>query len=171
MHKHEHSAFNCLYERYAHLVLGICFKYLNSADEAKDATQQIFIKLLEDLKRFRIENFKPWILQVSRNHCLMLLRKSIPVSNNTIELGEDMEFEDQEHPVAEREQLITILEQALTTLNTEQRTCVELFYLKKMNYAAIAAQTGYTMMQVKSYIQNGKRNLKNILVTHKAVQR
>lgn len=171
VHKHEHSAFNCLYERYAHLVLGICFKYLNSADEAKDATQQIFIKLLEDLKRFRIENFKPWILQVSRNHCLMLLRKSIPVSNNTIELGEDMEFEDQEHPVAEREQLITILEQALTTLNTEQRTCVELFYLKKMNYAAIAAQTGYTMMQVKSYIQNGKRNLKNILVTHKAVQR
>ena len=171
VHRHEHSAFNCLYERYAHLVLGICFKYLSSSDEAKDATQQIFIKLLEDLKRFKIDNFKPWILQVSRNHCLMLLRKSLPVSNNTIELGEDMEFEDDTHPIAEQEQLMQILETALTELNTEQRTCVELFYIKKMNYAAISAQTGYTMLQVKSHIQNGKRNLKNKLVTLKAVQR
>ena len=171
VHRNEHSAFNCLYERYAHLVLGICFKYLSSADEAKDATQQIFIKLLEDLKRFKIENFKPWILQVSRNHCLMILRKSIPITNNTIELGEDMEFEDDTHPVAEQEQLIRILETALTELNEEQRICVELFYLQKKNYAAIALQTGYTMMQVKSHIQNGKRNLKNKLITLKAVQR
>lgn len=171
VHRHEHAAFNCLYERYAHLVLGICFKYLNNSEAAKDATQQIFIKLLDDLARFRIEHFKAWLMQVVRNYCLMQLRQSIPVTNNTIELGEDMEFEDDVHPVAEREQLLQILESALTELGPEQRTCVELFYLQKMNYAAIAQQTGYTMMQVKSYIQNGKRNLKNKLITLKAAQK
>ena len=171
VHRHEHSAFNCLYDRYAHLVLGICFKYLNNGEAAKDATQQIFIKLLEDLKRFRIEFFKGWLMQVVRNHCLMQLRQSLPVVNNTIELGENMEFEDDVHPVAEREQLIQLLESALTELNEEQRKCVELFYLRKMNYAAIAQQTGYTLMQVKSHIQNGKRNLKNKLITGKAAQR
>lgn len=170
VHRNEHSAFTCLYERYAHLVLGVCFKYLNNGEAAKDATQQIFIKLLEDLKRFEIVNFKAWLLQVVRNHCLMQLRKSVPVVNNTIELGEHMEFEEELHPVAEREQLLQLLESSLTELNQEQRTCIELFYLQKMNYAMIAEKTGYTMMQVKSHIQNGKRNLKNKLVTLKAVQ-
>ncbi len=171
VHRKEHSAFNCIYERYAHLVLGVCFKYLRSADEAKDATQQIFIKLLDDLTRFRIEKFKPWLLQVTRNHCLMILRKSLPVTNNTIDLGEDMEFEEKLHPVAEREQLLQHLEAAVEELSEEQRLCIEAFYLKKQNYAAIAEQTGYTLMHVKSHIQNGKRNLKNKLITVKAAQR
>jgi RNA polymerase sigma-70 factor (ECF subfamily) len=171
VHRKEHAAFNCLYERYAHLVLGVCFKYLNNGEAAKDATQQIFIKLLEDLTRFRIENFKPWLLQVVRNHCLMQLRKSVPVVNNTIELGEDMEFEEILHPLAEREQLLSHLETAVQELNPEQRTCIEAFYLKKQNYATIAQETGYTLLQVKSHIQNGKRNLKNKLVTVKAAQR
>lgn len=170
MHRHEQTAISCLYERYAHLVLGVCFKYLNNADSAKDATQQIFIKLLDDLKRFEIIRFRPWLLQVTRNHCLMQLRKSVPVTNNTVSLAEDMEFEDELHPHLEREELIGMLEAAIETLNTEQRTCIELFYLQKMNYAAIAGQTGYTLMQVKSHIQNGKRNLKNKLTTSRPVQ-
>lgn len=171
VHRKEHSAFNCLYERYAHLVLGVCFKYLKDSEGAKDATQQIFIKLLEDLIRFRIEHFKPWLLQVARNHCLMILRKSLPVTNNTIELGEDMEFEEKLHPLAEREQMLQHLELALKELNEEQRICIEAFYLNKQNYTAIAQQTGYTLMQVKSHIQNGKRNLKNKLITVKAAHR
>lgn len=169
VHRHESAAISCLYERYAHLVLGVCFKYLNDADSAKDATQQIFIKLLDDLKRFEILRFRPWLLQVTRNHCLMHLRKTIPVTNNTIALGEDMEFEEELHPGMEREQLIGNLEAALETLNPEQRTCIELFYLKKMNYAAIAEHTGYTLMGVKSHIQNGKRNLKTKLTTSRTV--
>ncbi len=171
VHRKEHAAFSCLYERYAHLVLGVCFKYLNNSEAAKDATQQIFIKLLEDLTRFRIENFKPWLLQVTRNHCLMQLRRSLPVTNNTIEPDEDMEFEEKLHLLAEREQLLQHLEAAVLELNEEQRRCIEAFYLHKKNYAAIAQETGYTLLQVKSHIQNGKRNLKNKLITVKAAQR
>ena len=170
VHRQEHSAMNCLYERYAHLVLGICFKYLKDPEAAKDATQQIFIKLLEDLKRFEIIVFKSWLLQVVRNHCLMQLRSAIPVKNNTVAFPEDVEFEEELHHNVEREVLITQLESALETLNTEQRTCVELFYMKKMNYAAIAQQTGFTLMQVKSHIQNGKRNLRLMLTNNRTVQ-
>jgi RNA polymerase sigma-70 factor (ECF subfamily) len=165
VHRHEAQAMNCLYERYAHLVLGVCFKYLRDGEAAKDATQQIFIKLLDDLKRFEIVHFKGWLMQVTRNYCLMQLRRSVPVVHNTISLPDNMEFEDDTHPLPEREVLLTRLETALASLNEEQRTCISLFYLQKMTYSMIAEHSGYTMMEVKSHIQNGRRNLK-IKLTH-----
>jgi RNA polymerase sigma-70 factor (ECF subfamily) len=165
VHRHEAQAMNCLYERYAHLVLGVCFKYLKDGEAAKDSTQQIFIKLLDDLKRFEIHHFKAWLMQVTRNFCLMQLRQSIQVVNNTLTLPDNMEFEDGGHPMPEREILLDRLEAALADLNDEQRTCVSLFYLQKMTYSSIAERTGYSMMEVKSHIQNGRRNLK-IKLTH-----
>lgn len=168
VHRHEAQAMNCLYERYAHLVLGVCFKYLKEGESAKDATQQIFIKLLEDLKRFEITHFKAWLMQVTRNYCLMQLRQSIPVVNNTVALPEHMEFEDDSHPLPEHELLLNELEAAVDALNEEQKTCVQLFYLRKLTYVAIAERTGYTMMEVKSHIQNGRRNLKIKLVQIKS---
>ncbi len=156
---------NCLYERYAHLVLGVCFKYLRDSENAKDATQQIFIKLLEDLKRFEIIRFRSWLLQVVRNHCLMHIRHALPVANNTISLPEHMEFEAEMHPLPERETLLNELEAAVETLNEAQKTCITLFYLRKMTYAGIATQTGFSIAEVKSHIQNGRRNLK-LKLTH-----
>lgn len=160
VHRNEHMAFTCLFERYGHLVVGLCLKYLKDTEAAKDAAQQIFIKLLDDLKRFKIEKFKPWLYQVAKNYCFMQLRKPVPVTDNKIDLGEAMEFEDEWHHKIEQEELLDKLETAIKELNEEQRTCIELFYLHKKTYADIAIQTSYTMMQVKSAIQNGKRNLK-----------
>lgn len=165
VHRHDAQAMNCLYERYAHLVLGVCFKYLKDGEAAKDATQQIFIKLLEDLKRFEITRFKSWLMQVTRNHCLMQLRHSLPVSNNTIALPDNMEFEEEMHHMPEREVLLNELEAAVAGLNDAQKTCITLFYLQKMTYASIAEQTGYSIADVKSHIQNGRRNLK-LKLTH-----
>ena len=165
VHRHEAQAMNCLYERYAHLVLGVCFKYLKDGEAAKDATQQIFIKLLDDLKRFEILHFKAWLMQVTRNFCLMQLRQSLQVVNNTLTLPDNMEFEESGHPMPEREILLNQLETALAGLNEEQRTCISLFYLQKMTYSSIAERTGFSMMEVKSHIQNGRRNLK-IKLTH-----
>ncbi|MEO6831772.1 MAG: sigma-70 family RNA polymerase sigma factor [Chitinophagaceae bacterium] len=156
----EAQAMNCLYERYAHLVLGVCFTFLKDAEASKDATQQIFIKLLEDLKRFEIESFKPWLMRVTRNYCLMQLRQNIPVANNTISLPENMEFEEEEHHAIDAELLLNDLETALASLNDAQRNCVSLFYLKKLTYATVAQQTGFSLLEVKSHIQNGRRNLK-----------
>ncbi|MBS1616194.1 MAG: sigma-70 family RNA polymerase sigma factor [Bacteroidetes bacterium] len=160
VHRHDAQAMNCLYERYSHLVLGVCFKYLRESEAAKDATQQIFIKLLEDLKRFEIIRFRSWLLQVVRNHCLMQLRQSLPVVKNTISLPENMEFEEEWHPLTEREVLLQELEAALDSLNEAQKTCIALFYIQKLTYSGISLNTGYSISQVKSYIQNGRRNLK-----------
>ena len=160
VHRHEQVAMNFLFDRYGHLVLGVCLKYLKDGEAAKDATQQIFIKLLDDLHRFKVENFKPWLMQVSRNHCLMQLRSRVKVKNNELETNIVMEPDEDWHHKIEEENLYNQLEQAIKELNREQRTCIEFFYLKKMTYAEITAITGYSMREVKSYLQNGKRNLK-----------
>lgn len=160
--KGEGLAINVLFERYGHLVFGVCLKYLKEPEAAKDAMQQVFIKLLEDLKRFKIDNFKPWLYQVARNYCFMQLRKNNPVVSSDLEFSseKDMEFEDEWHHKMEREHMLERLEDAVQELNEEQRRCIELFYLEKNTYQEIAEKTGYSLMQVKSAIQNGKRNLK-----------
>jgi RNA polymerase sigma factor (sigma-70 family) len=158
-HRQEAISINYLFERYGHLVFGICLKYLKNTDAAKDATQQIFIKLLDDLKRFEIERFKPWLYQVAKNYCLRLLRKAATVVNE-INSATNMEFEEEWHQKIEQEELLDELERAIKLLNEEQRSCIEMFYLQLMNYNDIAQKKGCTLMQVKSAIQNGRRNLK-----------
>jgi len=160
-HRQEQVAINYLFERYGHLVFGVCCKYLRHTEAAKDAMQQIFIKLLDDLPKYNIERFKPWLFQVTKNYCLMQLRQSMPVVNNSFDTGsDDMEFEENLHHKVEEEAMLNRLEQAVDALNEEQKACISLFYLQKLTYAEVAAQTGFTIIQVKSHIQNGKRNLK-----------
>jgi RNA polymerase sigma-70 factor (ECF subfamily) len=52
------------------------------------------------------------------------------------------------------------LEKCIETLGDEQKQCVKLFYLQEKCYKEITESTGFDMNKVKSYIQNGKRNLK-----------
>lgn len=155
----EEAAFVCLFQRYNHLVYGVCLKYLKQAENAKDASQQIFIKLLEDLKKFDISYFKSWLYSVARNHCLMILRKNNPVVDKEISEN-DVEFEDEWHQKVEKEHFLNELEAAIQTLSKEQRVCIRHFYLQRMSYAEVARQTNYDLKTIKSAIQNGKRNLK-----------
>ncbi len=152
-----------LYQRYGHLVLGLSIKYLKNKDEAQDAVIQIFTNLLEDLKKYRIEYFKSWLYVYSKNFCLMELRKRQSTLKKELELRENvhliMDFQDPEH-LKEKERQIALMERAIELLNKDQKTCIELFYLKNKSYNEIVEITGYSSNDVKSYIQNGKRNLK-----------
>ena len=155
-----------LFNRHAHLVFGVCLRYMKNEADAKDATLALFEKLLEDLKSKDIEKFRHWIYVVTRNHCLMILRKRSADNRNfqTLNGSEDPESETAE--VALREVKLAQLEEAMETLKEEQRQCVQLFYLEKKCYKQIAKTTGYSEKQVKSFIQNGKRNLKIKLLDH-----
>jgi len=155
------EALTVLFNRYYHLVYGICMKYYRDADQAKDSTMLIFEKLMIDIPKFEIQFFKAWLYRVAQNHCLMQLRnkKYNTVSYDAI-LERGVEYDDGVHPAVAKEELLTKMEHALTELNPEQRRCIELFYLEKKTYYEIMDQTGFTFMQVKSFIQNGKRNLK-----------
>lgn len=155
-----------LYKRYGHLVLGLCIKYLKNEDDAQDMVMGIFEKLTVDLKKHKIEFFKSWLYTYSKNFCLMELRKKQSQIKKDIELkdnkelfmdsGEDLHLNIHE----EKEQTILQLETALKTLNKDQKWCLELFYYKNKSYNEIIELTGYTANEVKSHIQNGKRNLK-----------
>jgi RNA polymerase sigma-70 factor (ECF subfamily) len=152
-----------LLKRYTLLLLGVCMKYLKDESEAKDCVQQIFLKVLTEVPKYKIEYFKSWLYMVAKNHCLMRLRDR---GKNVRELSDNsphMHHESDKSDLLENEQTYNLLEEAITELSDEQKKCVILFYLQKQSYQQVADQTGFNMMQVKSYIQNGKRNLKILL--------
>lgn len=161
VHRGEQEVMSAIFERYGHLVLGVCRKYLKDTEAAKDAMQQVFIKLIDDLPRFEIKHFKGWLLQVTRNHCLMLLRKNMPeIHSDELIKHAVVESDESWHHKIEEEHLYRQLEAALELLKEQQRVCVQYFYLEKLTYAEISARTKYTLQEVKSFLQNGKRNLK-----------
>jgi RNA polymerase sigma-70 factor (ECF subfamily) len=161
---HNNQWLGILLQRYTLLLLGVCMKYLKNEEEAKDSVQQIFLKAITELHKYRVEYFKSWLYMVAKNHCLMKLRDK---PGRQMEIKEQMAItpeEDnsrQEH--LEKDRKLELMDQSLQELSNEQKQCVTLFYLEKKSYQQIAEETGFTMMQVKSHIQNGKRNLKILL--------
>jgi RNA polymerase sigma factor (sigma-70 family) len=150
-----------LYTRYQSLVYGVCLKYLKDRDDAKDAVMQLFEKLIPTLLTHEVENFKSWLYVTARNHCLMQIRAR--KSKFTQEFSPDfMENQLLLHPEEEPdlEGNLTKLEDCIETLINEQKQCIQLFFLKERCYKDIATATGFDLNQVKSFIQNGKRNLK-----------
>ena len=151
-----------LLHRYTLLLLGVCMKYLKNEEEAKDAVQQIFMKAITELGKYRVSYLKSWLYMVAKNYCLMKLRNH-PVFVSVDEKNDLPAPENALQQIAEKESTLQLLEFALQDLNLEQKTCVTLFYLKKKSYQEIVTATGYNLLQVKSHIQNGKRNLKKIV--------
>lgn len=153
-----------LYKRYTGFVFAVCLKHLHSRAQSEDAVMQVFEKLFSDLKKHSVQNFKSWLYTVAKNHCLHIIRSRkkdfvLPDDNSGVQI---MEFATNMYHDSDGvlEQHLARLELEIPRLSEEQRICIELFYLKKKSYTEVASITGYTLGQVKSYIQNGKRNLK-----------
>ena len=147
-----------LYQRYMELVYGVCLKYLKDPDQAKDSVMQIFEELVIKLRKHEVENFKSWLYQLAKNHCLMQLRT--PRNLKTVELPESlMQSEENVHlnGVLEKEENFKKLEYCLGTLSEEQRKAVQLFYLEGKCYNEIVEITGIEWNQVRSFIQTGRR--------------
>lgn len=157
-----------LYTRYTSLVYGVCLKYLKNRDEAQDAVMNIFEKLVGTLLHHEVTYFKGWLYTTSRNHCLMHLRAN--KGKQSQELSPFlMESDDVTHQddVTELEGNLVKLEECIEKLTPDQQHCVRLFFLKHKCYQEISDETGFSLKHVKSYIQNGKRNLK-ICMEHNA---
>jgi RNA polymerase sigma factor (sigma-70 family) len=165
---HNNEWLGILLQRYTLLLLGVSMKYLKNEEEAKDSVQQIFLKVIQELQKYKVEYFKSWLYMVAKNHCLMKLRDR--QGKMTAEINERLtakpEEETDKQKLLQNDHTLDLMESALKELNPEQEQCVTLFYLQKKSYQEISESTGYTMLQVKSYIQNGKRNLK-ILIEQK----
>ncbi len=154
-----------LLQRYTLLLLGVCMNYLKNEEEAKDSVQQIFLKALVELRKYKVTYFKSWIYMVTRNYCLMKLRDSrgkIPAAL-TEKMAVTWDEDLRKNSLLEKDFLLERMTAALDELNKEQKQCVTLFYLEKKSYQEIAETTHLSLMQVKSHIQNGKRNLRLLL--------
>ena len=154
-----------LYKRYAHLMFGVALKYLKNPTEAEDVVMNIFVKLDLKIKKSNIKHLKNWLYTVTKNECLMKLRKTNHLTSG-VETALLLKADDSQNKLEEyllNEQKYIILEQTINKLKETQKICIELFYLKNKCYDQIANQTGFEIKKVKSYIQNGKRNLKILL--------
>jgi RNA polymerase sigma-70 factor (ECF subfamily) len=149
-----------LYGRYMELVYGVCLKYFKEPEEAKDAVINIFEELVTKLKKYDVINFKSWLYQLAKNHCLMKIRsrKSKPVIVDI----DIMHLEENNHPdnVAKKEEQLNGMENCIEQLPAEQKRAIELFYLQEKCYKEIADLTRTDITKVRSFIQNGRRNLK-----------
>ncbi len=150
-----------LYQRYMELVYGVCLKYYKEPETAKDSVMQIFEELVQKLKKHEVDNFKGWLHQVAKNHCLMQLRT--PKNMKTVEFKSELvqsEADVHLNGVMEKEENFKKMEYCLGTLINEQRETIKLFYLEGKCYNEIVEITGQEWNQVRSLIQNGRRNLK-----------
>lgn len=161
-----------LFKKHVKTVYGTCLFYLQDKAEAQDATMQIFEKLLLDINSQSIQNFKGWLGFVVRNHCISLIRKTKTGLKNQqqfyeFEYSETSLEEEQQIARVGEERLLEQMKQCLPKLKEAQRLCVELFYLKQQTYQQIVEQTTFSINEVKSHIQNGKRNLKLLIEQQK----
>ena len=160
-----------LFERYASFVFSVCLKYLRDKEKSRDVTMLVFEKLIDALLRFEVKSFKAWLHMITRNQCLMYLRSEKSKFNKTNKFINDeksfMENGIVPHHDEKDETEINLskLPEAMKSLSDKQRTCIELFYIQDKSYVEVAEITGFTLNDVKSYIQNGKRNLKIYLTT------
>lgn len=155
------SVLGTLYERYMDLVYGVCLKYLKDAESAKDSTLLIFEELVVKLRKHEVTHFKGWLYQLAKNHCLMQLRSGKKFSKAAVDVALVQKEENGHLDMGSaREAEFRDLDHCLGQLNQEQRTAVELFYLKEKSYKEIEVMAGWDRNTVRSYIQNGRRNLK-----------
>lgn len=157
---------NCideLYQRYAHMVFGVCLKYVKQVENAEDLTLSLFASLSEKLVQHQVQHFKSWLYVSARNSSLMFLR----ANKINLELKDDhLLYDDSDQRLDEKlehDELIESLIEVFEELKQEQRICIQLFYLQKKSYEEVAHITTYTLKEVKSHLQNGRRNLKLLL--------
>ncbi len=148
-----------LFNEYIHLVYGLCLKYLKNHETSQDAVMDIYEQISEKLLTTEVKYFKSWLYMVSKNHCLMILRR------NNIEMSSEiiMESPDAEHLKEEKidlEKDLNSLEECIKELKDQQRMCVQEFFLNRRSYQEIQSMTGIGLKKVKSHIQNGKRKIR-----------
>jgi len=161
--KQDMDALGTLFSRYSHLVASIAIGILKDKEKAEDVVQEIFEVVVKDLKKHDVKNFNSWIYSVTKFHCFKV-KKVNEFSQSDIEIKEEEDSDEQLERELQLQKRLNHLKKAMDGIKYEQKKCVELFYLKGHSYREIAEETGYKMNEVKSFIQNGKRNLKSLII-------
>lgn len=157
-----------LFEKYVKTVFGVCLFYFKDKDVAKDMVMQIFEKLIIELRKSEVKNFKAWLSFVVRNYCISELRKNknkhfVSEKYLDFEITSTSYLEEEKINSINNDVLLDYMKECLPLLKENQKICVELFYLQNLSYQQISIKTALSLNEIKSYIQNGKRNLKLLI--------
>lgn len=155
------ASFGALYSRYIPLLYGLCLKYLKSPESAEDAVMQLFEELSEKVLNYNITNFRGWLYRVAQNHCMQIMRSrrmlfTADLQSQPVEQDDFLDLLEENGDQMRLQALHLCMEH----LPDEQRICIREFFLGEKSYAEISEECGFGLKGVKSYIQNGKRNLK-----------
>lgn len=154
-----------LYRRNIPLVYGLCLKYLEDKDAAHDAVMDIFEDIVKKVTQYNIKNFNTWLYSVAKFHCFHVIKKD---KRNLFVKVEDVVVESEDFftlsDAMQTEEEANALTYCIGTLSNEQQVSINYFYLEEKSYADIVKLTGFSLNKVKSYIQNGKRNLKTCIL-------
>lgn len=155
------SYFQQLYERYIPLIYGLALKYLKDGQSAQDAVIDIYENLADKITKYEIEVFKNWIYSVTKNHCFAILKENkkeiiVNFDSNLVESDVTITLLDENND----EEKLEAVNDCVKQLPEPQRIAITAFFFDNKSYAEIVDETGYQLKSVKSYIQNGRRNLK-----------
>jgi RNA polymerase sigma factor (sigma-70 family) len=153
-----------LFQRFTPHLAVVTYKYLKKQQDAEDALMEVFEIILKDLKTHEIGNFRAWAYSVTKHHCLKKIKtaqdKLFKPESSLKQVADDTNYDFDPYLLDNQ---LDDLKKAIDQLNTEQRECISLFYLQEKSYKEVADMTGYSLLEVKSFLQNGKRNLKGLL--------
>jgi RNA polymerase sigma factor (sigma-70 family) len=154
-----------LFRKYNQLITAVAYNYMQNNVDTEDAVMEVFEIILRDLQHHEVSNFKTWVYSVTKHLCLKKLKKN-PLEVTDVEqaLRNMAAEENPQSEAVKLEEQLEKLQEALLRLSEEQKKCIELFYFKEKSYKEVSDLTGYSVNEVKSYLQNGKRNLKGYLV-------
>ena len=153
-----------LYSRYIDLVYGVCLRYFKNREMSQDTVMEVFEKLIKELEKHHVNNFRSWLYVLTRNYCLMKLRSSQKDISITVNIEDNeylfMENNRELHPIDRGDSKEEALENCIEQLKADQRECIRLFYYENKCYREIAEKMNINEKKVKSHLQNAKRNLK-----------
>lgn len=166
--KRDMEVLGSLYYRYLAMMMGVCLKYLNRQDAAEDAVMEIFEILHRRLPKHEVENFSGWLYRLASNHCLDILRKQQRTLAQDAQIMQSIKEERHtddwlQEEAKEKEELFVRMEKCIEELKDEQKLSIQLFYLEKQSYESVSKRLGATWAQTRSYIQNGRRNMKKCM--------
>lgn len=149
--RYSDDEFSAIMDKFGDMVLRICYVRLNNLHDAEDAFQDVFVSLYKALKKPEDSYLKPWLIKTACNRCASFLRSKKPVqelSGNEIQAFEEFD---------------NTVEQAILSLEKNQRTAVYLFYYENLSARQIADVLKTTEGNVRVMLHRARLSLKEIL--------
>lgn len=156
------AAFDALYRRNRRMVYGTCLRYLRDREAAEDACHDVFLQAYQQFDSLRGDVFSPWVRRIAINHCLNRQRHA--ATRRRIEPTLVRDFDqgraDASHAAAAARDDLRIAAELVRGLSPKQRLVFLLRHVEQLAYDGIAEVTGLPFDEVRSALQNARRNFR-----------